>query len=124
VRSEPTVFRGGPLDGRVLPVLTGPTGQPPTWYEVPVPDPGGGSPVVHTYRRVPAGYGKRLGLQQGWAYTYESAGRERRRPAWPWSKRARGARGDARDTGTGGGREAGQDGGAGEGTDGPGDPSR
>ncbi len=39
VKSENTPFRGGPLDGRVLPILLGPTGHPPKWYEVPVPSP-------------------------------------------------------------------------------------
>lgn len=86
VRSEETVFVGGPLDGRVLPVLTGPTGQPPKWYEVPVPDADGGPPTVFAYRRVPAGYTKRLGLQRGWKYEYVPEGRERRTLKWPWSK--------------------------------------
>lgn len=90
VRSEETVFVGGPLDGRVLPVLTGPTGQPPKWYEVPVPDAGGGPPTVFAYRRVPAGYTKRLGLQRGWKYEYVPEGRERRALKWPWSKPQRG----------------------------------
>ncbi|WP_405612308.1 hypothetical protein OG292_10930 [Streptomyces sp. NBC_01511] len=90
MRSEETVFVGGPLDGRVLPVLTGPTGQPPKWYEVPVPDAGGGAPTVFAYRRVPAGYTKRLGLQRGWKYEYVPEGRERRVLKWPWSKPDRG----------------------------------
>ncbi|MCI3225482.1 MULTISPECIES: hypothetical protein [Streptomyces] len=90
MRSEETVFVGGPLDGRVLPVLTGPTGQPPKWYEVPVPDAGGGPPTVFAYRRVPAGYTKRLGIQRGWKYEYVPEGRERRTLKWPWSKPGRG----------------------------------
>lgn len=90
VRSEETVFVGGPLDGRVLPVLTGPTGQPPKWYEVPVPDAGGGPPTVLAYKRAPAGYTKRLGLQRGWKYEYVPEGREKRVLKWPWSKPGRG----------------------------------
>ncbi|WP_374985844.1 hypothetical protein [Streptomyces fradiae] len=85
MRSENTPFSGGPLDGRVLPVLTGPTGHPPKWYEVPVPNEDGGPPTVYAYRRVPAGYTKRLGLQRGWKYEYEPAGRERHTLKWPWS---------------------------------------
>ncbi|WP_328902388.1 hypothetical protein OHR86_22925 [Streptomyces sp. NBC_00441] len=84
MRSENTAFVGGPLDGRVLPVLTGATGHPPKWYEVPVPDAAGGPPTVHAYRRTPAGHTKRLGIQRGWIYAYAPEGRER--PRWPWSK--------------------------------------
>ncbi len=43
------------MDGRVLPVLLGPTGHPPKWYEIPVPTPDGGPPTVLLYERVPAG---------------------------------------------------------------------
>jgi hypothetical protein len=88
VRSENTPFRGGPLDGRVLPILTGPTGHPPKWYEVPVPAHDGHPARVHTYRRDPAGYTKRLGLQRGWVYVYAPDGRERREIRWPWQKPA------------------------------------
>lgn len=89
MRSQETPFVGGPLDGRVLPVLVGPTGHPPKVYEVPVPDPEGGEPTVHVYRRVPAGYSRRLGLQQGWRYEYDPAPgpRRPRRLAWPRPKR-------------------------------------
>ncbi|MFD7088286.1 hypothetical protein ACFV94_10775 [Streptomyces sp. NPDC059896] len=90
MRSENTPFVGGPLDGRVLPVLTGPTGQPPKWYEVPVPDADGGPPTVFAYRRAPAGYTKRLGIQRGWKYEYVAEGRERHTLKWPWSKPADG----------------------------------
>ncbi|MGW3405993.1 hypothetical protein, partial [Streptomyces zhihengii] len=62
MRSENTPFVGGPLDGRVLPVLTGPTGHPPKWYRIPVPNDDDTPPTVHVYRRVPAGYTRRLGL--------------------------------------------------------------
>ncbi|MGW1885191.1 hypothetical protein [Streptomyces sp. NPDC001970] len=86
MRSENTPFVGGPLDGRVLPVLVGPTGNPPQWYEVPVPDDAGGPPTVYAYRRVPAGHTKRLGLPRGWRYEYAPGGRERRTLNWPWTK--------------------------------------
>lgn len=86
VRSESTPFVGGPLDGQVLPVLVGPTGHPPKWYEIPVPGDDGSTAVVHAYRRVPRGYTKRLGLQRGWMYEYAPDGRERRELRWPWSK--------------------------------------
>lgn len=85
MRSEETPFVGGPLDGRTLPVLTGLTGKPPRSYEVPVPDPDGGPPVVHVYRLRPAGYSKRLGLPRGWEYAYEPEGRPAR-VTWPWSR--------------------------------------
>ncbi|MFD3790477.1 hypothetical protein [Streptomyces cyaneofuscatus] len=90
MKSENTPFRGGPLDGRVLPVLVGPTGHPPKWYEVPVPTPDGSPPTVYAYERVPAGYTERLGLQRGWVYEYAPGGRKRPTLKWPWSKPASG----------------------------------
>lgn len=72
MRSEDTPFAGGPLDGRVLPVLLGPTGRPPKSYEVPVPDPDGGRDVVHVYRLEPASVSRRLRLPRGWRYVYEA----------------------------------------------------
>ncbi|MFD7163210.1 hypothetical protein [Streptomyces violascens] len=89
MRSENTLFVGGPLDGRVLPVLTGHTGKPPQWYEVPVPDPDGGPATVYAYRLEPAAHTKRLGLPRGWKYVYVPEGREPRR--WPWTKKGGGA---------------------------------
>ncbi|MFP1626630.1 hypothetical protein ACLB9X_15985 [Streptomyces sp. 5K101] len=86
MRSENTPFVGGPMDGRALPVLVGPTGHPPKWYTIPVPQDDGSPPTVHAYRRVPAGYTKRLGLQRGWKYEYAPEGVERRELRWPWSK--------------------------------------
>ncbi|MFD7233096.1 hypothetical protein [Streptomyces sp. NPDC059881] len=86
MRSENTPFVGGPLDGQVLPVLVGPTGSPPQWYEVPVPDEDGGPGTVYAYRRAPAGHSRRLGLPRGWKYEYVPEGRERRTLNWPWSK--------------------------------------
>ena len=86
MRSEETPFVGGPLDGRVLSVLVGATGQPPKTYEVPVPDEAGGPPTVYVYRRVPAGMTRRLGLIRGWRYEYDPEGRPGSGPKWPWSK--------------------------------------
>ncbi|POX55627.1 hypothetical protein C3489_09990 [Streptomyces sp. Ru71] len=89
MKSEDTPFEGGPMDGRVLPVLLGPTGHPPKTYRIPVPDAAGGKPTVLVYRRVPHGQSKRLGLTQGWKYAFDpegDAGTGRLR--WPWSKPA------------------------------------
>ncbi len=79
---------GGPLDGRVLPVLVGPTGRPPKRYEVPVPRPGGRTVLV--YRLEPAAVGRRLALPRGWRYVYDPEGgrrgrlRDRIRARLPW----------------------------------------
>ncbi|MEU3335405.1 hypothetical protein ACWCQ1_46300 [Streptomyces sp. NPDC002144] len=86
VKSEPTPFEGGPMDGRVLPVLVGATGQPPKIYRIPVPDPAGGPDTVLVYRRVPRGHSRRLGIQQGWKYAYDPESRDTGRLKWPWSK--------------------------------------
>lgn len=86
MKSEETPFEGGPLDGRVLPVLLGPTGHPPKTYEVPVPDAEGGEPTVLVYRRVQAGTTRRLGLHKGWKYEYDPEGRRSTGLKWPWSR--------------------------------------
>ncbi|GAB7104445.1 hypothetical protein JCM4814A_27590 [Streptomyces phaeofaciens JCM 4814] len=86
MKSEDTPFEGGPMDGRVLPVLVGPTGHPPKTYRIPVPDAAGGPPTVLVYRRVPRGHTRRLGIQQGWKYAYDPTGRAGGRLKWPWSK--------------------------------------
>lgn len=86
VRSEETPFEGGPMDGRVLSVLVGPTGQPPKTYRIPVPDAAGGPPTVLVYRRVPRGHSKRLGLPRGWKYEFDPSGKAAGRLRWPWSK--------------------------------------
>ncbi len=88
VKSEETPFEGGPMDGRVLPVLLGPTGQPPKTYRIPVPDSAGGPPTVLVYRRAPRGHGKRLGLPTGWKYVFDPEGGEKRgfRERLPWSR--------------------------------------
>ncbi|QTT75712.1 hypothetical protein J7W19_22105 [Streptomyces mobaraensis NBRC 13819 = DSM 40847] len=86
MRSEEVPFEGGPLDGRVLPVLLGPTGHPPKVYEVPVPDAAGGPPTVLVYRRAQAGVTRRLGLPRGWKFVYDPEGRRSERIRWPWSR--------------------------------------
>jgi len=86
VKSQDTPFVGGPLDGRVLPVLLGVTGHPPKVYRVPVPDAAGASPAVLVYRRVQAGPSGRFGLHPGWQYEYDPEGDPGGRPRWPWSK--------------------------------------
>ncbi|MFF6997284.1 hypothetical protein ACFY93_20325 [Streptomyces sp. NPDC008313] len=86
MKSEDTLFEGGPLDGRVLPVLLGPTGHPPKMYRVPVPDADGGPPTVYVYRRVQARRSKRLGLHLGWKYEYAPDAPPTARLKWPWSR--------------------------------------
>lgn len=90
MKSEETPFEGGPMDGRVLPVLVGMTGHPPKTYRIPVPDPDGGPPTVLVYRRVPRD--ARGGLRFArWKYAYapegtRDAGRKGSGRKWPWSK--------------------------------------
>ncbi|MET9545991.1 MULTISPECIES: hypothetical protein [unclassified Streptomyces] len=86
MKSEETPFVGGPLDGRVLPVLLGPTGHPPKVYRVPVPDDTGGPPKVFVYRRTPAEPGRRLALTPKWRYEYDPDGDKDGGLKWPWSK--------------------------------------
>jgi hypothetical protein len=87
VKTENVVFVGGPLDGRTLPVLTGPTGRPPRQYKVPVPAAGGAEGTVLVYNVEPLlRPGSKLGVPRGWRYLYDPEGRiERRR--WPWRPR-------------------------------------
>ncbi|QES43809.1 hypothetical protein DEJ49_24970 [Streptomyces venezuelae] len=86
MKSEETPFVDGPLDGRVLPVLLGPTGHPPKVYRVPVPDDAGGPPTVLVYRRVPAAGGSRVSLGARWQYEYDPDGAKSTGLKWPWSK--------------------------------------
>lgn len=86
MRSEESIFVGGPLDGRVLPVLTGINGRPPKSYEVPVPSADDGPAVVHVYRLEPAAFTRRLGIPRGWRYVHEPDGRPRGGLRWPWSR--------------------------------------
>jgi hypothetical protein len=90
VKSQNTPFVGGPLDGRVLPVLLGITGHPPKVYRVPVPDAAGGPPTVLVYRRVPvAPAGRALSLHRGWRYEFDPEGKAGRGLRWPWTKSGR-----------------------------------
>ncbi|WP_317445365.1 hypothetical protein [Streptomyces collinus] len=94
VKSQDTPFEGGPMDGRVLPVLLGMTGHPPKTYRIPVPDAAGGPPTVLVYRRVPRALSKRIGVVRGWKYRYDpEGGSGGGRVRWPW------ARGDATPSG-------------------------
>ncbi|GAB3124195.1 hypothetical protein GCM10027160_45330 [Streptomyces calidiresistens] len=86
MRSEPTPFVGGPLDGRVLPVLLGMTGRPPKEYRVPVPGPDGSVSEEHVYRLEARGHTRRLGLVRGWRYVYDPDPAPRQGPRWPWSR--------------------------------------
>ncbi|MFI5684018.1 hypothetical protein [Streptomyces sp. NPDC051636] len=86
MKSQDTPFEGGPMDGRVLPVLLGMTGHPPKTYRIPVPDPHGGPPTVLVYRRVPRGQSRRPGLAQGWKYAYDPEAKPGGKIKWPWSK--------------------------------------
>ncbi|MFF1441289.1 hypothetical protein [Streptomyces sp. NPDC058295] len=94
MKSQDTPFEGGPMDGRVLPVLLGPTGHPPKTYRIPVPDAAGGPPTVLVYRRVPRGHSSKLGLPQGWKYEFAAEGDQGAGKwsgglsglKWPWSK--------------------------------------
>ncbi|WP_159772998.1 hypothetical protein [Streptomyces sp. HM190] len=83
MKTQDTPFVGGPLDGRVLPVLLGITGHPPKTYRVPLPDPAGGPDTVLVYRRVDAGRGGFM--RQLWTYEYDPDADPARGPRWPWS---------------------------------------
>ncbi|MFJ5263943.1 hypothetical protein ACIQAC_26120 [Streptomyces sp. NPDC088387] len=85
VKSEETPFEGGPMDGRVLPVLLGITGHPPKTYRIPVPDPAGGPETVLVYRRVPRAASGRVGMRDRWKYTYAPDGVPESKLKWPWS---------------------------------------
>ncbi|MER5431245.1 hypothetical protein [Streptomyces sp. NPDC002588] len=98
MKSQDTPFEGGPMDGRVLPVLLGPTGHPPKTYRIPVPDAAGGPPTVLVYQRVPRSRaGGKLGLPQGWKYEFDPEGKAAGRLKWPWSKPDTTRPGDRRD---------------------------
>ncbi|MQS06766.1 hypothetical protein [Streptomyces alkaliphilus] len=86
MKHEPIPFIGGPLDGRVLPVLLGMTGRPPKEYRVPVPGPDGSVAEEHVYRLEARGHTRRLGLVRGWRYVYDPEPAPRQGPRWPWSR--------------------------------------
>lgn len=86
MRHEETEFVGGPLDGRVLQVLTGATGQPPLDYRVPVPVAEGGPERVYVYHRE-RGRGRGRGRTR-FVFVYDPDGKPHPdRLKWPWSKR-------------------------------------
>jgi hypothetical protein len=78
MRHEETEFVGGPLDGRVLEVVVGMTGQPPREYVVKA----GGE--RHVYHRQP---GVRGECRTAWVFRYDAEGRPAARPKWPWTRR-------------------------------------
>ncbi|MEU6569988.1 hypothetical protein [Streptomyces parvulus] len=84
MKSEDTPFEGGPMDGRVLPVLVGMTGHPPKTYRIPVPGPDGGPPTMLVYRRVPRAGRGGLGFAR-WKYAYDPEGGRGSGRRWPWS---------------------------------------
>jgi hypothetical protein len=87
VKSEDIPFEGGPLDGRVLPVLVTATGNPPKAYKVPVPDADGGADTVLVYVREPVPGGKAVRLVQKWRYVFRPDGKVERAVRWPWSRK-------------------------------------
>lgn len=78
MRHEKTEFVGGPLDGRVLEVIVGMTGQPPRSYTVPVGE------TRHVYHRQPSPSGRTR-----WVFVYDPEGKPPPGPRWPWSKPGR-----------------------------------
>ena len=86
MRSEETAFVGGPMDGRVLPVLVGANGRPPKTYEVPVASPESDQTTVYVYRLEPASFTRRLGLPRGWQYVHKPDAHPRGKLRWPWSR--------------------------------------
>ena len=73
MRSADTEFVGGPLDGRVLPILVGPFNNVPKVYRVPVPAHDDQPAVTLTYRRSKQ-YNARGRWR--WQYDYEHPGGE------------------------------------------------
>lgn len=88
MKSEDTPFVGGPLDGRVLPVLLGITGHPPKTYRVPVPAGPGRPATVLVYRRAPRPDAAKFALAGKWRYEYDPEGRPDG-PRLPWRRPTR-----------------------------------
>jgi hypothetical protein len=78
MRHEATEFVGGPMDGRVVEVIVGMTGQPPREYVVEV----GGE--RHVYHREAGVKGE---SRTPWVFRYDVEGRPAPRPKWPWTRR-------------------------------------
>jgi hypothetical protein len=88
VRHEKTEFVGGPLDGRVLDVLVGMTGQPPRVYTVPVPAREDEPEREYVYHREPSP-GPREDRRTRWVFVYDPTGEKPdQRLKWPWTKGA------------------------------------
>lgn len=85
MRHEAAEFVGGPLDGRVIEVLVGMTGQPPRVYRVPVPASEGGPEREYVYHREPSA-GPRGSRRTRWVFVHDPEGRRPDRLKWPWSK--------------------------------------
>lgn len=83
MRHEETEFVGGPLDGRVLEVMVGMTGQPPRAYTVPVPGAEGEPTVRYVYHRQAS-----ASRRTRWMFVYDPEGKRPPGPRWPWSKRS------------------------------------
>lgn len=88
MRSEETEFIGGPLDGQVLAVLVGITGNPPRTYSVPVPGTTSDEPTVYVYHRMLNPDQRRRPVAR-WRYEYDPVGQFDHRPPhlrWPWQR--------------------------------------
>ncbi|MER8182712.1 hypothetical protein [Kitasatospora sp. NPDC094015] len=92
MKSKDTAFVGGPLDGRVLPILLNPFHNVGRFYRVPVPAHSGLPATTLVYRRAkeydPKGRWR-------WRYEYDPEGGTGPRGDWtdrlPWSRRPAGA---------------------------------
>lgn len=78
VRHEETEFVGGPLDGRLIEVVVGMTGQPPKEYVVPVEG------TRYVYHRVAGVKGQN---RTPWVFRYDPEGKRAPGRKWPWSRR-------------------------------------
>ncbi|MFD8599550.1 hypothetical protein ACFV1L_31555 [Kitasatospora sp. NPDC059646] len=70
MKSADTAFLGGPLDGRVLPILLSPLHTPPKVYRVPVPAHGDTPAITLVYRRAKE-YNDKGRFR--WRYEYDDA---------------------------------------------------
>ncbi|MEV4555773.1 hypothetical protein AB0K51_02105 [Kitasatospora sp. NPDC049285] len=66
MKSADTEFIGGPLDGRILPILLSPLHNVPKVYRVPVPAHDDTPAVTLVYRRA-----KEYGPKGRWRWRYE-----------------------------------------------------
>ncbi|MFD7641105.1 hypothetical protein ACFV4P_10680 [Kitasatospora sp. NPDC059795] len=70
MKSSDTEFLGGPLDGRVLPILLSPLHTVPKVYRVPVPAHGDTPAITLVYRRAKE-YNAKGRFR--WRYEYDDA---------------------------------------------------